>query len=44
MPVSVLTSVDFPWSTWPAVPITYIGIARDEHIVGLHDLIGSRNI
>ena len=24
MPVSACTSVDFPWSTWPAVPMTYM--------------------
>src|SRR5215208_5247393 len=41
MPVSVLTRVDLPWSTWPAVPITYIGSARDEQIAGRRDLIGS---
>ena len=24
MPVRAWMSVDFPWSTWPAVPITYM--------------------
>ena len=26
MPVSALTSVDLPWSTWPAVPMTYMRV------------------
>src|SRR3989442_5359402 len=32
MPVKALTSVDFPWSTWPAVPIQLMdNYSRDNY-------------